>query len=107
MIFIAQEAAKVASRLIATCRICDRDIAPEDCAMDEYGKGVHMECYAAKLAHRKAKPLREKEERSWELCALANKAEDSQKLLALVQEINHLLEEVDQFKRSGKPPADS
>jgi hypothetical protein len=39
--------------------------------------------------------------------ALANKEEDSQKLLALVQEINHLLEEVDQFKHSGKPPTDS
>ena len=107
MLFIAQEAAKVASRFIPTCRICDKDIALEDCAMDEYGKGVHVECYAAKLAHRKAKPVREKEERSWEQCALANKEEDPQKLLALVQEINHLLEEVDQFKHSGKLPTDS
>jgi hypothetical protein len=77
------------------------------CNIDEYGKGVHAECYAAKLALRNANPVGEKQERSWELCALANKEQDPQKLLALVQEMNQLLEEIEQLEHLGKPPTDS
>ena len=97
----------MASRFIPTCWICDRAITLESCAIDEYGKGVHADCYAAKLAHRNADPVREKEERSWELCALANKEQDPVKVLVHMQEINQLLEEIEQLKRLGKTPTDS
>lgn len=94
----------MASRFIPKCWICDKAITLEKCAIDEYGKGVHAECYAAKLALQNADPLRENEGRSWELCALANKEQDPKKLIALVQEMNHLLEEIEQREHLGKPP---
>jgi hypothetical protein len=103
----AQGAAKVASHFIPTCWICDKAITLETCKIDEYGKGVHAECYAAKLAHPKRKFIDEKEERSWELCALANKERDPQKLLNYMQEINQLFEEIEKLKHSGHPPTDS
>jgi len=96
------------SRFIPTCWICDQAISLESCSVDEYGKGVHAACYAAKLAHRNANPvIREKEERAWELCELANTEQDRQKLLAHMQEIRQLLEETEQRKYSRNPPADS
>ncbi len=104
----AQEAAKMASHFIPTCWLCDKAISLESCSVDEYGKGVHEECYAAKLARRNTNPgIREKEERAWELCALANNEQDRQKLLAHMQEIRQLLEETKRPKYSGSPPADS
>jgi hypothetical protein len=93
----------MASHFIPTCWICDKAITLEDCNIDEYGKGVHAACYVAKLAHRNAASIREREERSWELCALANEERDPQKLLALMQEINRLFEEVEQLKGVAKP----
>lgn len=98
----------MASRFVPTCWICDNAISLESCSIDEYGKGVHAECYAAKLAHRRSSPVvREKEERAWELCALASTEQDRQKLLAHMQEIRRLLGETEKPKYSGNSPTDS
>lgn len=97
----------MASRFIPTCWICDKAITLEHCNIDEYGKGVHAECYVAKLTHQNANPVREKEERSWQLCAIANKEQDSRKLLAYMREIDQLLEEIERLKRLDKSPTDS
>jgi len=97
----------VASHFIPTCWICNKAITLENCKVDEYGRGVHTQCYAVMLAHPKGKSAAEleHEKRSWELCAFAAKEQDPQKLLALVQEINALLEERERLKPAGKPSA--
>jgi len=87
----------MASHFIPTCWICNKDITLENCNIDEYGKGVHEECYAAKLAHRNANLIREKEERTWELCALADDERDPQKILALMLEISQVFEEIEKL----------
>ena len=93
----------MASLFVPTCWICDNPITLETCKIDEYGKGVHAQCYAAKLAHRLANPLvREKEERAWELCAMANTAHDRQEFIAHMQEIRRLLQEAERLKCLGK-----
>src|ERR1700726_2588602 len=94
---------KVASHFIPTCSICNKAILLENCKVDGHGKGVHAACYTAKLAHPTGKSIREKEERSWELCELAAKEQDPHKLLTLVHEINALLEEKEcGSSKSGK-----
>lgn len=75
-------------------------------ADSEYGKGIHAECDAAKLAHPKGTSIGEEGERWRELCALAAKEQDPQRLLALVQEINDLLGQRERLKHQGKLPSD-
>ncbi len=99
----------MASHFIPTCWICNKAIPLENCKVDEYGKGVHAECYTAMLARPNGKSIGEKEKRSWELCALATKEQDPNKLFALVAEINALLQEKEQINppvRPAKPPDD-
>ncbi len=96
----------MATRFIPTCWICDKPITLENCKIDEYGKGVHAECYAAKVAHPNDKSEGEKGGRWQELCALAATEQDPQKLFILMQEIHHLLDERERRKHQGKPPAD-
>jgi len=88
----------VAIRFAQTCWICDKAINLENC------KIVHAECYAAKLPHPESKSIGEKEERSWELCALVNKEQDPQKIPTLVKRMNQLLDEIEQLKHLGKMP---
>ena len=90
----------MASHFIPTCSICNKAILLENCNVDEHGKGVHAECYTAKLARPTGKSIREKEERSWELCALAAKEQDPHKLLALIQQISMLLKEKELLKQA-------
>jgi hypothetical protein len=66
----------------------------ENCKVDEYGYGVHEQCYVARLAHPNRKSL-------VELCALAAKEQDPQRLLSLVQEIDTLLEGTERLKKLG------
>ncbi len=73
----------MATRFIPTCWICDKAITLEICTIDEHGKGVHAECYAAKLALGDANPSREKEQRT------------------------SVVEEIKKVKHSAKPPSDS
>ena len=64
----------------------------------------------AAKSSRPARARSEKEKRSWELCALATKEQDPLKLVALMAEINALLEEREKIKHPGRlsahPPQD-
>ncbi len=89
----------MASFFISRCWICDEGISLESCPIDEFGEAVHAKCYAAKLARRNVDPLlREKEERAWELCGIANTEQDREKFIALIQEIRQLLQEAERLK---------
>lgn len=94
---------------IPTCWICNKEISLESCKVDEYGKGVHADCYTTMLAHPNGKSIGEKEKRSWELCTLA-KEDDPHRLVALVAEINALLKKRAQIRHLRQllpgPPQD-
>jgi len=75
-------------------------------ADSEYGKGEHAECTPRSLAQPNGTSIGEEGERWRELCALASKEQDPQRLLALVQEINDLLGQRERLKHQGKPPSD-
>ena len=58
---------------------------------------------AASLPNTYPLQLNMQKERWFELCELASKEQDAVKLLALVQEINRLLEEKEQRLKGQKP----
>jgi hypothetical protein len=82
------------------CRICNQPVnLTFDTSTDENGQAVHELCYARTTAPEKATlelatlPTNGNNKEQWrELCKLAASEQDPEKLMALVAEIDRLLE---------------